>query len=232
MSYCVNCGVELEKACRACPLCDTPVLNPREKNETGEKPAYPENLTIPKSVSKKYWVFVISLVMIIPNLILLISNELFFDSVVIPYITGGFLVAWFWFLFPFIWRKPIPFVLLAIDALSLMAYVYAIHMAGYDTGWYKAIAMPVIIALWAVCNVFMIWLRKKRSKTAIATAVLAAASVMSFIVEACVSVFAFNRLSVIVSVMITVCCAALAVFFAVLGRSRRLKAWMTRKFYM
>ena len=26
MSYCVNCGVELEQGCNECPLCDTPVL--------------------------------------------------------------------------------------------------------------------------------------------------------------------------------------------------------------
>ena len=28
MSYCVNCGVELNPAARECPLCRTPVLNP------------------------------------------------------------------------------------------------------------------------------------------------------------------------------------------------------------
>lgn len=30
MSYCVNCGVELDRSLRACPLCNTPVINPRE----------------------------------------------------------------------------------------------------------------------------------------------------------------------------------------------------------
>ena len=28
MSYCVNCGVELGISLKACPLCDTPVVNP------------------------------------------------------------------------------------------------------------------------------------------------------------------------------------------------------------
>lgn len=232
MSYCVNCGVELEKGLAACPLCDTPIINPKENSQISEKSVYPQNLTIPKSVNKRYWVFVTSLVMIIPNLILLVSNALFFQSMVIPYITGGFIVVWFWFLFPFIWRKPIPFILLAVDALSLMIYIYAIHLNVNDTGWYESVAMPIIIALWAIGNVFILWLKKKRSKTAIATVSLAAVSVMSFVVEACVSIFLFNRLSIVVSLMVTACCAALAVFFAVLGRSRRLKAWMTRKFYM
>ncbi len=28
MSYCVNCGVELDKTCAVCPLCNTKVCNP------------------------------------------------------------------------------------------------------------------------------------------------------------------------------------------------------------
>lgn len=28
MSYCVNCGVELDKTCSVCPLCNTKVINP------------------------------------------------------------------------------------------------------------------------------------------------------------------------------------------------------------
>ena len=28
MSYCVNCGVELDPSAGICPLCHTPVVNP------------------------------------------------------------------------------------------------------------------------------------------------------------------------------------------------------------
>ena len=29
MSYCVNCGVELDGSLQACPLCNTQVINPK-----------------------------------------------------------------------------------------------------------------------------------------------------------------------------------------------------------
>ena len=29
MSYCVNCGVELDASAKICPLCNTPVINPK-----------------------------------------------------------------------------------------------------------------------------------------------------------------------------------------------------------
>ena len=34
MSYCVNCGVELDATAKKCALCDTPVYNPAQKQET------------------------------------------------------------------------------------------------------------------------------------------------------------------------------------------------------
>ena len=38
MSYCVNCGVELQKSEPRCPLCGTEVINPNEIAEE-ERPA-------------------------------------------------------------------------------------------------------------------------------------------------------------------------------------------------
>ena len=125
MSYCVNCGVELEKGCPECPLCDTPVINPREKTSENDKFVYPETIIIPKSLSKKYWVFLISMIMLIPNLVMLILNAFIFENHVVPFISGGFAVAWIWFLFPLLWKKTMPMLILGIDAIALLTYLYA-----------------------------------------------------------------------------------------------------------
>ena len=124
MSYCVNCGVELEKACKACPLCDTPVINPREKNISEEKPAYPEELLIPKSTKNQFLFFIFSLVLLIPNMVAVIINSVFFDNPVTKYVVGAFAIVWLWFIFPLMWKKAIPTVLVAIDAIGLMAYFW------------------------------------------------------------------------------------------------------------
>lgn len=233
MSYCVNCGVELEKSCKECPLCDTPVINPREKISENEKPVYPEILEIPKSLSKKYLVFVISLVLLIPNLVLFILNALVLESGVIKYIIGGFAVAWIWFLFPLLWKKQIPVVSVGIDAIALLGYLYMFKANGDDgNGWFFKIVMPVVITLWAICNLFIFWLKKKRSKPMIAITALGTFSLMSFVVEICMSMFYYNRLSITISLIITACCVSLMIFFAVLDKSKRLKAWTERKFFM
>ena len=49
MSYCVNCGVELDASAKECPLCNTPVLNPREleKMVHAQQPVSYTHLTLP-----------------------------------------------------------------------------------------------------------------------------------------------------------------------------------------
>lgn len=232
MSYCVNCGVELEKSCRECPLCDTPVINPREKIAEDEKSVYPDNIIIPKSLSKKYWVFVISLAMLIPNLVMLILNALLFDSHIVPYITGGFAVAWLWFLFPYLWKKVMPMLLLAIDALALLVYLYSFRAAGDDSGWFALIAMPVVIVMWAIGNAFIILFKRVKSKAIRTVAVLGAINIMSFVIEICINMFLYGRLQIPVSLVMTACCVSLMVFFVFVAKSRRLNAWAKRKFFM
>ncbi len=232
MSYCVNCGVELEKGCPECPLCDTPVINPRETNDSAQKTVYPENIIIPKSLSKKFFVFVLSLVMLIPNLILIVLNAFVFESGVVKYIVGGFCVAWIWFLFPLLWKKQIPVISLGIDAVALLVYLNIFKIYGDDNGWFNSIVLPVVIALWAICNLFIFWLKKPRSKPLIAIAVLGAINVMSFVIEICMNMFYNGKLQITVSLVMTACCVSLMIFFAFLEKSRRLKAWVSRKFFM
>ena len=232
MSYCVNCGVELEKSCKACPLCDTPVINPKEKPDEKAIPAYPEDVSIPKSTKKLYISFVFSFAILIPSLVLIILNAFIFGNPVLKYIISGFVVAWIWFIFPLLWKKPIPSVLVAIDALALMAYFYLYRFGGDDSGWVYGIAMPVVIILWAIVNIFLLWLRKKRSKSAISVAVLGAINVMTFVSEIAISLFLTNTPQIIVSLVMTACCVSLMIFFIVLEKSKRMKAWLERKIFL
>ena len=231
MSYCVNCGVELEKNCKECPLCDTPVINPREKI-SNDKSVYPDEIHIPKSLSKKYVVFVLTMILLIPNLVLLLLNVFILDSHLVSYIIGGFVVAWIWFLFPLLWKKQIPVISLAVDAIALLVYLYMFNFYGDENGWYYSIVLPVVIVLWAICNLFIFWLKKPRSKPLMSIAVLGAVSVMSFVVEICMKNLYIGKFDITISLIITACSVSLMIFFAVMEKSKRLRAWIQRKFFM
>jgi peptidoglycan/LPS O-acetylase OafA/YrhL len=163
---------------------------------------------------------------------MLVMNAMFFDNHVIPYISGGFFVAWIWFLFPFLWKKVMPMLLLAIDALALLTYLYTFKILGDDSGWFALVAMPVVITMWALGNGFILLFKKVKRKSIRTAAILGAINIMSFVIEICLNMFYLGRLQIPVSLIVTACCVSLMVFFIVLAKSKRLNEWVSRKFFM
>lgn len=233
MSYCVNCGVELEKGTPACPLCDTPVINPRE--DSGKEkapPSYPRAVTIPTSVRKKYIVFLSTMVLFIPNVILAAADLLFIEGYWSLYVVTSCALFWVLFIFPFMWRKPLKYVLLIIDSVSLGAYLYLMSVLTQTEGWFAAIAMPIVISLTIVAAIFIKWGNKHREWPSVVIAVLIATAGESLVVDIATNLFYYEKLKVFLSPVIIACCFALIGFFAVLAKSRRFRAWISRRFFV
>ena len=53
MSYCVNCGVELDGSLKDCPLCNTPVINPKELATAQKKSPFPQEKVPVEMVKRK-----------------------------------------------------------------------------------------------------------------------------------------------------------------------------------
>ena len=72
MPYCVHCGVELESGTSACPLCETPVVDPAELGFPPPRPLYPEEKPagIPK-LSRRVILILCALLNLIPAFVTL-----------------------------------------------------------------------------------------------------------------------------------------------------------------
>ncbi len=72
MPYCVHCGVEMESGTPACPLCETPVVDPAELGFPPPRPLYPAEKPagIPK-VSRRAILILFSLLSLIPAFVTL-----------------------------------------------------------------------------------------------------------------------------------------------------------------
>lgn len=57
MSYCVNCGVELDASLEACPLCNTPVVNPKDFAPQNPFPSFPREKGQVEEVKGRIWAF-------------------------------------------------------------------------------------------------------------------------------------------------------------------------------
>ena len=94
MAYCVHCGVELEKGSPACPLCNTPVVDPAELGFPPPRPLYPEEkpLGIPK-LSRRVIMILCSLLLLIPAFVTLVCDLSLTGTVTwSAYVTGAAIV--------------------------------------------------------------------------------------------------------------------------------------------
>ena len=145
MSYCVNCGVELQKSEPRCPLCGTEVCNPNELHE--EKPIrpYPAHVEhLDKKVDQRYIASFISLLLLIPLFTTMLANVLVSKQLTWSYLVlGGELVAFTVFLLPMIARMP-KILYVVIDAAAvgvLLLLIQIISQGNWD--WLLLLGLPI-----------------------------------------------------------------------------------------
>ena len=80
MSYCVNCGVELEASLKECPLCHTPVINPSDLGKEPTASPYPTDKGQVEVVKRKDLGILISVVLSATSVTCLLLNLLVFDA--------------------------------------------------------------------------------------------------------------------------------------------------------
>ena len=145
MSYCVNCGVELQKSEPRCPLCGTEVYNPNEMQE--EKPIrpYPSHVEhLDKKVDQRYIASFISLLLLIPLFTVMLANILVSKQLTWSYyVLGGELVAFTVFLLPMIARMPkILYVVIDAAAVGVLLLLIQVIAQG-DWGWLLLLGLPI-----------------------------------------------------------------------------------------
>lgn len=218
MSYCVNCGVELDKTRGSCPLCGTEVLNPKLPVDKTSPTPYPKNVGASEHVDSGELLSLLTIVFATASVVCGLLNWLVFDSTMWSlYIIGVFAVLWVNILPIFLRDKINPFLAIAADGVAFALYVGMIALLHPGTGWYREIALPIIALSTAMLEIF--YLCNIRMKI---SAIFKAAVIVSIIAIICVSVevligFHFNREIVLVwSAVVLACCLAIDVILLAL----------------
>ena len=229
MSYCVNCGVELDESAKKCALCDTPVYDPLI-NKEADKP-FSNVPKIPDGIKQRFIVAIISVILLIPNVVCLFVNLFFSPSFYwFVYVLASSLLVWVVFVFPFITKKPLPYLMWGFDTLACAAYIYVFYaMFRENNLWYFKIALPITLTVSLCVLIYIIWLRKKKhhwsSKMlhiAIDVFVSAAVACLAFFLSGlriAAEIFLIIALSELVFVAFSVYC----------NRSKKVRAWLSKK---
>lgn len=239
MSYCVNCGVELDKSAKKCALCGTRVINPNEpKKDVEEAPTpFSETPFIPAPLKRRFVAYIITVVMLIPNIVCTLVNAAFFRKGFWSfYVSATCLLLWVVFVFPFYTKKLRPYLMWAFDTFSVCAYVFFFFAMGHDSGeksWYLSTALPIILSFSAVVLFYIFWCRRKKRHWVLKFMLITAdAALISFAAGLILDVGYGLENAFPVGAIISVSCAVLVCFLAYCYRSRHMRAWLSKKFFV
>ena len=146
MSYCVNCGVELEASLRECPLCHTPVVNPKEAGKTVPPSPYPTDRGQVEEVKRKDLGILLSVVPSATAVTCLLLNLLVFNRSLWSLLVIGICICLFVFTFPMVYyRKMPPSLSLLADGAAVAVYLYMIAYLTPSTAWFWQLGLPIVL---------------------------------------------------------------------------------------
>lgn len=160
MSYCVNCGVELDKALKACPLCQTRVYHP-ENIEEATRETFPEKKGEVEKESNKEVVILISVIVLAVMLTCGLLNKLVYDMSKwsIP-VMSICIVLWTFFMGVVYAKKITIYGMLLVDAVSVLLGLYLLTFISGNDKWYIGMGLPIVCAIVVILELFVLLGRK------------------------------------------------------------------------
>jgi hypothetical protein len=145
--YCVKCGVELADSEKACPLCGTEVILPKDMKRTLSEPPYPPFPGSPtEGLTRVGAMMLLTFLFLLPFVLCLvvdikINGTMEWSGIA----SGGILLLYIVLLLPFWFRRPSPAIFAPVSYGALSLYLcYVNYAVGGD--WFLTFALPLTVA--------------------------------------------------------------------------------------
>lgn len=173
MSYCVNCGVELEDSLAFCPLCQTPVINlnlDKVRQQRFAVSPFAEEKGTVDAVHSSDWAILLSTVLASTAVACGLLNFLVFNGNPwsIP-IIGFCILLWVYAIPFFIYTKLPMYAAFLFDGFITGIYLYMLTYITKTDEWFMGIGIPIVILVTLLVEI--LWgLHKKFSSSVLANA--------------------------------------------------------------
>ena len=233
MPYCVNCGVELNSSAKRCPLCDVEVVLPASLLEPATGSSLPQQRdTVASAFDKKLWIQVVSVLLAIPALMCVVINAVFGEGLTWSlYVVASLGTAWVWCVSPFLYRRNIVPLWIAIDATAFLGLLYVIDYLWSAAGWFLPLALPITLCLDGLLLLVVVLTRRGVLRELhVLAATLMAIGLFCMVVEGAVDLYVTDTLTLQWSLLVLVSCTSLALIATLLQRRRSIVEGM--KFWL
>lgn len=177
MSYCVNCGVELGRDLKECPLCNTPVYHPKRVATEAEKPVFPKEKGQAELIQRKDVWLLITVIAVVTAITCVVLNIWAYDSY--PWsvsIVGACALMWVMLIPATVPLKFPVYVYLFMDGVMLSVYLFMLTYMTPDREWFWRLGLPIVVLLTIVAEVFT-FCEKKVAKGFLPTALYTITSI-------------------------------------------------------
>lgn len=233
MSYCVNCGVELESSLKTCPLCHTPVINPNELQKLTSPSPYPTEKGKVDVVKRKDLGILTSIVLIATSLSCLLLNWFVFPgSPWSLFIIGACLVL-FVLVFPAVIYTKLPiYISLLFDGVAIGVYLFLITYNTRNDEWFWNLALPILALTTILVEIFTLLIRSfSVSFLTISLYVFAEAALLCLGIELLIHHYAGSALHLTWSAIVLTVCSVIIVLLITLLSIRRLRDAVGRRLH-
>ncbi|MCH5275532.1 MAG: hypothetical protein J1E65_06805 [Lachnospiraceae bacterium] len=232
MSYCVNCGVELEPSLRECPLCNTPVINPRELEKAALSP-YPKEKGQVEQVKRKDLAILLSVILAATGLTCGLLNLLVIRaSAWSLLIVGGCMVIWMLFVPGIIYHKLSAYLALLLDGLAIGIYLYLITFVTGSDVWFYGLALPIVLWILFLAEISALCI-KKLPQTILAAMLyfFSAVGILCLGLEIIIDWYLSEKIQLLWSAIVLTVCVILDITLITLLSRKRLRDEVDRRLH-
>lgn len=233
MSYCVNCGVELNSTLKKCPLCETIVYHPGKIEEASTEQTFPKKKGEVETVSKKEGIIFISVLFLTITITCALLNILVYNSNwwSVP-VDGVCITLWVFFMAAIFCEKITVYGMLLLDAIAIGNYMFMISQITSSNQWFTMIGLPILIVGLLLLELAVLLSKKLPSS-------LLSGTLYFFVITACICItieavldnYFRQTISLSWSAIVVTVCAIISVFIILILMMGRLRNSIMRRLH-
>ncbi|MDE6686170.1 MAG: hypothetical protein K2K17_02510, partial [Lachnospiraceae bacterium] len=237
MSYCVNCGVELETSIKKCPLCNTIVINPNELQPdmtvgNGDLP-FPNKIGVVEPIKRKDLAVVLTGILACTAVSCLLLNYLMWKSNQWSLLVLGFCVLlWVMVVPPLMIRNMRRRIMMLLNGAAVCIYIALIGIFTDSSEWVVDLGIPITLTVLVLVELFLTVATYKRSFAVLACLFFMEAAVLCISIELLVNHALHHPLEIKWSAIVLTVCTIITVALATMFSRRRVRNEIKRRFHL
>lgn len=161
MSYCVNCGVQLDDSAKTCVLCKTPVINPSDLKKMEPRTPFPQEKGQVETVKRKDVGILLTAVLLAIAVTCGLLNAFVFKSVLWSLaVIGVCVILWVMMIPVVIHTRQSVYVSLLFDGLAVLLYLFMLTFMIKQDAWLWSLGMPLVVFITAMAEALAFCIRK------------------------------------------------------------------------